>query len=299
MKNFFRMWTLTIAAIVACGCAEASYEKGVEARKTGDYAEALSQWMVASDDPRCMTAIGVMYDYGEGVPKDDVKAVEWYAKAADEGEYRAIAQLANFSLTGAGGVKEPPAEWRKKLEAIEGKDGYADYILACFYMDGYGGEKNLTKASSILKELTEKGYTQLETVSSQVERRLADEKAGVKEADSLIAEMTRSQASFDQDFKDRRIVVSGWVNAVDRLGGQGYVVKFGGPQTSANPKDNVLAVFYAPSRTGPFASLTPRTFVKLDGVYVGKHPFPLEDCALTLFGCTLLDVVSEDVVSER
>ncbi len=297
MKNFFRPLVLTIAAILACEYAEASYEKGVEARKNGDYAEALKQWMVASDDPRCMTAIGVMYDYGEGVPGDDAQAAEWYARAAGEGEYRAIAQLANFSLTGAGGVKEPPAEWRKKLEAIEGKDSYADYILACFYMDGYGGEKNLTKASYILKGLTEKGYTQLETVSRQAERRLADEKTGVKEADTLIAGMV--QASFDQEVKDRRIAVSGWVNAVDRLGSQGYVVKFGGPQASANPKDNILAVFYAPSRTAPFASLTPRTFVRLDGVYVGKHPFPLEDCALTLFGCTLLDVVSDDAVPGR
>lgn len=301
MKKFFGTATLAIAAIFACacGCAEASYEKGVEARRDGDLAEALNQWLVASDDPRCMTAIGVMYDYGEGVPKDDVKAVEWYTRAADKGEYRAIAQLANFALTGAGGVRESPEEARRKLEAIEGRDGYADYILACFYMDGYGGEKNLSRASSILKELTEKGYSQLEAISGQVERRLADEQAGVREVDSLIAEMERGQASFDRDVKDRRIVVSGWVSAVDLLGGQGYVVKLSGPQASSSPKENLLGVFYDPSRTGALASLKPRTRVKLDGVYVGRHPFPLENCALTLFGCTLIEVVSDDEAPDR
>jgi len=119
MKKILGALTLTLTL---CARAEAGYEKGVEARKNGDYAEALNQWMAASDDLRCMTAIGALYDYGEGLPKDDVKAAEWYTKAAEKGEYRAIAQLANFSLTGAGGVAQNPTEWRGKLEEIEGND---------------------------------------------------------------------------------------------------------------------------------------------------------------------------------
>ena len=277
------------------GCAEASYDKGVDARKNGDHAEALHQWLVASDDPRCMTAIGVMYDYGEGLPKDDAKAAEWYKKAAEKGEYRAIAQLANFSLTGAGGVARTPTEWRKKLEAIEGKDGYADYILASFYMDGYGGEKDLSKASTMLRALVDKGYPQLESISRQAEQRLADQKAGVKEADFLITEMANNSASFDQDFKDRRIVVSGWVNTATRLNDYGYVVKFGAIPPSPLPKDNILAVFYAPIRAGGMPDLKSGSFIKLDGVYTGKHSFSLEEAALTLFGCSLVEYVSEDI----
>lgn len=295
MKKSFWVPILTAGAIFASVCAEGSYETGMEARKNGNHAEALSQWLVTSDDPRCMTAIGVMYEYGEGVSRDSVVAAEWYAKAADRGEYRAIAQLANFSLTGAGGVTQSSAEWRKKLEAIEGKDGYADYILACFYMEGYGGEKNLGKASAILNNLTEKGYTQLEAISRQVERRLADEKAGVKEVDFLTAEFARGEASFDRQFKDRRVSVAGWVRAVDRLSSYGYVVKLDGPRSSDNPKDSILGIFYDPSRTGVLGTLKPRTCIKLDGVYVGKHPFSLGDCAFTLFGCTLIEVISEDI----
>ncbi|MDR1979603.1 MAG: hypothetical protein LBQ42_12790 [Synergistaceae bacterium] len=291
MKNFFGALLVTLFLF---GYAEASYEKGVEARANGDYAEALNQWMVTSDDPRCMTAIGVMYDYGEGLPKDDVKAVEWYSKAADKGEYRAIAQLANFSLTGAGGVVHSPTEWRGRLEAIKGKDGYADYILASFYINGYGGEKNLDEAQVLLRGLVNKGYTQLEETLRQVERRLADRKAGVLDADVLSAEMAGGNASFDQRYKDKRIAVAGWVNTVERLNDYGYVMKLGGAQPSVIPKDNILAVFYDPSRTGTLATLKPGDFVKLNGVYVGKHPFPLEDCAFTLFGCSLAEVVSED-----
>jgi len=33
--------------------------------------------------------LGVMYDEGQGVARDDAKAVEWYTKAAEQGDSRA------------------------------------------------------------------------------------------------------------------------------------------------------------------------------------------------------------------
>jgi len=106
--------------------------------------------------------------------------------------------------------------------------------------------------------------------------------------------MSREGASFDQSYKDRRIAVSGWINSVERLNDNGYVVKFGGAKLSSAAKDNVLAVFYDYSRTGPPDSMKPGVFIKLSGVYAGQHPFPLEDCAFTMFGCSLTEVASED-----
>ena len=271
---------------------EASYEKGVDARVAGDYEEALSQWMVTSDDPRCMTAIGSLYDYGEGLPKNDIKAVEWYTKAAEKGDYRAIAQLANFSLTGVGGVSQNPTEWRGKLEGIEGKDGYADYILASFYLGGYGGEKNIDKAHSILNSLVSKrGYSQLADELKRAEALLADKKAGVLDADALVSEMARDRSAFEEKYKDRRIVINGFLNSAERMNDYGYVVRFG---SSAVPKDSILAVFYEPSRTGALSSLKPGVNVKFSGVYVGDHPFPLGNGAFTLLGCSLVDVISEN-----
>ena len=37
------------------------------------------------DDAAAQFKLGVMYENGEGVPKDSVKAVEWYRKAAEQG----------------------------------------------------------------------------------------------------------------------------------------------------------------------------------------------------------------------
>ena len=274
---------------------EASYEKGVEARAAGDYEEALNQWMVTSDDPRCMTAIGSLYDYGEGLPKDDVKAVEWYTRAAEKGEYRAIAQLAKFSLTGAGGVAQSPTEWRMKLEEIEGKDGYADYILVTFYLGGYGGDKDIDKAYSILNTLVNKrGYSQLADELARAEALLADKKAGFLEAETLTREILRDRAAFEESHKDRRIMVSGFISSSARINEYGYFVRLGGQRPSTSPKDNVGAVFFEPARTGALSTLKPGMKIKFSGVYVGDHPFQLNNCAFSFFGCSLIDVVLED-----
>ena len=36
-------------------------------------------------DAEAQSALGIMYDLGEGVPEDDAEAVKWYRKAAEQG----------------------------------------------------------------------------------------------------------------------------------------------------------------------------------------------------------------------
>ena len=74
------------------------------------------------------------------------QAAEWYRRAAAKGNCRAMAQLANFSLYGLGGEIRSPMEWRAELEKVQGKDPYADYMLAYFYANGHGGSRRLEDA---------------------------------------------------------------------------------------------------------------------------------------------------------
>ena len=53
-------------------------ETPAEAREHENKAEAVAQYN-----------LGVMYDNGEGVPQDDIQAVKWFRKAADQGVDRA------------------------------------------------------------------------------------------------------------------------------------------------------------------------------------------------------------------
>lgn len=292
MKRIFA--ALLLLPFLALG-AEGSYEEGLEARRAGDYTEALNQWMLASDDPRCMTAIAVMYDYGEGVSQDEGLAGEWYRRAEAKGDYRAMAQLANFSLSGVGGERRSPMEWRARLEEARGKDPYVDYVLAFFYANAHGGERRLDDALALLEPLVGQGFEQFLPLYRDVEQRIADRKEGVQEASVLAREIAQGEASFDRRWKDKRIVVSGYVNTLERLNDYGYVLKFGPSSPSLIPKDNLQAVFYAPSLATPLAGLKPGNYVKLDGVYVGRLPFALEACALTLVGCDLLQTLSDDV----
>ena len=292
MKRIFA--ALLLLPFLALG-ADGSYEEGLEARRAGDYTEALNQWMLASDDPRCMTAIAVMYDYGEGVSQDEGLAGEWYRRAEAKGDYRAMAQLANFSLSGVGGERRSPMEWRARLEETKGKDPYVDYVLAFFYANAHGGERRLDDALALLEPLVGQGFEQFLPLYRDVEQRIADRKEGVQEASVLAREIAQGEASFDRRWKDKRIVVSGYVNTLERLNDYGYVLKFGPSSPSLIPKDNLQAVFYAPSLATPLAGLKPGNYVKLDGVYVGRLPFALEACALTLVGCDLLQTLSDDV----
>ena len=292
MKRIFA--ALLLLPFLALG-ADGSYEEGLEARRAGDYTEALHQWMLASDDPRCMTAIAVMYDYGEGVSQDEGLAGEWYRRAEARGDYRAMAQLANFSLSGVGGETRSPMEWRARLEEAKGKDPYVDYVLAFFYANAHGGERRLDDALALLEPLVGQGFEQFLPLYRDVEQRIADRKEGVQEASVLAREIAQGEASFDRRWKDKRIVVSGYVNTLERLNDYGYVLKFGPSSPSLIPKDNLQAVFYAPSLATPLAGLKPGNYVKLDGVYVGRLPFALEACALTLVGCELLQTLSDDV----
>ena len=107
----------------------------------------------------------------------------------------------------------------------------------------------------------------------------------------MINEKARDQAAFEENYKDKRVTVNGWFNSAERINDYGCVIRVG---PSSTAKGDVLAVFYDPSRSEALSSLKPGMLVKFSGVYVGDHPFQLGDCAFTLFGCSLVDVVSED-----
>lgn len=59
--------------------AEAAYERG-------DYATAFRLWLPLAQQgsPRAQLNLGRMYELGEGVPRDQQAAMDWYRKAADQ-----------------------------------------------------------------------------------------------------------------------------------------------------------------------------------------------------------------------
>ena len=64
-----------------------TFEEAEAAYKRGDYATALRGFrpLAEQGDADAQFFLGVMYDNGEGVPKDDAGTAKWYRRAAEQG----------------------------------------------------------------------------------------------------------------------------------------------------------------------------------------------------------------------
>ena len=88
-------------------------------------------------DAAAQFALGLMYDVGQGVPKDEAEAVKWYRKAADQGDADAQNNLGFMYGEGNGVVKDE----------IE---GYKWFLLA----GAQGDEDAKEMISEIEREIT-------------------------------------------------------------------------------------------------------------------------------------------------
>ena len=92
-KQRIPVFTMVLAASIAAAMpAQADYEKGVQAWESGQYQEALTEWMSAAnaDDGQAMLAIGRAYLQGLGVLQDYVEAHKWLNLAASRGVQEAL-----------------------------------------------------------------------------------------------------------------------------------------------------------------------------------------------------------------
>lgn len=75
---------------------------GYAAYKSGYYQRAIKLWLPLAEagDARAQEFIGILYEEGHGVPKDAVKAIEWYERAASSGDMAAQYNLGRIYFKG-------------------------------------------------------------------------------------------------------------------------------------------------------------------------------------------------------
>ena len=68
--------------------ADAVFRNGLTAFNDGSYARAQEAWvpLARAGDARAQTGLGFMYYSGRGVPRDSVRAAEFFQRAAEQGE---------------------------------------------------------------------------------------------------------------------------------------------------------------------------------------------------------------------
>ena len=98
-----------IALVLSLVClvvpAWADYQAGMDANNRGDYATALREWrpLAEQGDARAQFDLGLLYENGDGVPRDYAKAHEWYEKSAAQGGAKAQFYLGMQCAFGEGG----------------------------------------------------------------------------------------------------------------------------------------------------------------------------------------------------
>ncbi len=82
-----RIALAAVLLILLVGPVRAGFEEGWTAYERGDYETAVKEFRPLAEQgyAEAQFNLGLMYDYGQGVPRDDAEAVKWYRKAAAQG----------------------------------------------------------------------------------------------------------------------------------------------------------------------------------------------------------------------
>lgn len=144
MKKQFLFMVLMIISMMAS--AQTTYKTYIKAAKKGD---ADAQFR-----------IGSCYSKGDGIEKNEKKAVNWWRKAAEQGH--AISQgLLGHAYDKGEGVQKDPSQavfWYRK--AAEQGLPLAQTVLAMCYNTGKGVEKDEVQAVSWFRKAAEQGFSE-------------------------------------------------------------------------------------------------------------------------------------------
>jgi len=117
----------------------------------------ILQPMAADGQPMAQYMLGLMYDRGNGVARDDIAAADWYRKAALQNHAGAEIQLALLYKNGKGLTKDDAAAagWLRK--AADQNVAAAEGMLGQLYLDGDGVTKDKTSAVAWLRKGADAG----------------------------------------------------------------------------------------------------------------------------------------------
>lgn len=132
--------------------------RGVAKDEKKAFAYFMRAAIVEKNCARAQYYVGFCYYYGKGIQKDIDKAVYWYTLSAEKGDPYAQNHLGVFLETGQG----LPVDYRKAFEyyqkAAQQRNVSAQYNLARLYMYGKGIPSEPQKAVPLFRKAAEQGH---------------------------------------------------------------------------------------------------------------------------------------------
>jgi TPR repeat protein len=140
--------TLLISASLAVSVFGGQFEDAIAAYERSDFATAfrLMKPLAEKGDAKAQHDLGVMYDYGRGVPQDYTKAWKWYRRAAGQGISEAQHNLGIMYYHGQGVPQNyaEAAKWYRRAAEQGMPDSQVN--LGIMYYQGQGVSKDYVLA---------------------------------------------------------------------------------------------------------------------------------------------------------
>lgn len=108
-------------------------------------------------DEKAQYVVGYMYYKGKGVPKDYIKAAEWYKKSAEGSYTKALNNLAYLYQKGKGVNKDIHKAEQLLLKSAKQGDDVACLNLGILYQTGKLGTANMEDAEYWYRKAMDKG----------------------------------------------------------------------------------------------------------------------------------------------
>jgi TPR repeat protein len=137
-----------------------TFDQGWAAYDAKDYPKAFKILLPLAEkgDTRAQVTIGVMYENGEGIPKDTAKAFEWYEKAANLGVPRVQYELGGKYAHGVNAQQDyaKALHWYRK--AADQGFGDAQFQVGSMHALGEGVQVNYNEAAKWFQRAADQGH---------------------------------------------------------------------------------------------------------------------------------------------
>ena len=140
---------LTLSLLLGSGVAVAAdFNKGLEAAQSGNFKTALAEWTPLAEQGHALAQynLGILYQFGNGVPKNAKAALKWYLKAAEQGHAGSQWRSGVYYDVGVGVLENDKIAVRWFTLAAEQEYAFAQLSLAGMYIKGSGVLKDKRRA---------------------------------------------------------------------------------------------------------------------------------------------------------
>ena len=131
---------LSISTPLSITAFGGQFDDAIAAYERGDYATAfrLMKPLAEKGDAKAQHNLGVMYDYGRGIPQDQTKAWYWYRRAAEQGFPEAQHNLGLMYYQGQGVPQDyrEAARWYRRAAEQGMADSQVNLGLMYYYGQG-------------------------------------------------------------------------------------------------------------------------------------------------------------------